>query len=160
MKKWMIRGGKGGFNKGFDILDDHQNLIYQAKEEGILAASKILILSVGDGSQAGMVKTKGMGFRIFDLYEQDRKAGRLTKTLSPFSPKFLLKEKDWTVEGNTTYAHYKILQGQNTLGTIDLDAFSVSMELSLAYEEDLLTGLMVCLILDAVRRHRDNRDSD
>ena len=143
----------------YDIYDEAGRTVYTV--EGQLAWGHLLKIFDPQGRELGTVKQRLMTFLPqFELYVGPQYAGRVTKELSLFRPKFRIDCNGWTVDGNVWEWEYTIFDRPGRrVATVSkqLLNWTDTYVMDIDRPEDALCVLMLVLAIDAEKCSRNGR---
>ncbi len=142
----------------YDITDEDGNKVYEVK--GQLAWGHCLKIFDIYGREVGMVKEKILTFLPkFEIYEQGRYLGCISKEWTFLKPKYNIEYKGWHVEGNWLEWDYIITGADGRkIASVSKEYFHLSdtYVLDVVNSEDAFYVLMFVLAIDAEKCSRDD----
>lgn len=137
----------------YNIYDEEGRIVYEVK--GKLSWGHKLQIYDKNLDHVGTVKEKII--RIlpkFEIYENDKYLGDITKKLTFLRDRYTLDFKDWHIYGDILDWNYEILDNKNNLiMKVSKKIFNVTdtYVLDIVNEKDQLYCLMIVLAIDAAK---------
>lgn len=137
----------------YDILDEEERVVYTV--QGRLAWGHRLEVHAPTGELLATLQQHLIAFLPrFDIEQNGRVVGQITKEFTLFHPSFSLDCNGWRVEGNFWEWDYEILAANGqVIASIhkELFNFTDTYFIRIAQPADSLMALMVVLAIDAVK---------
>ena len=140
----------------YDIYDEAGNTVFTV--EGQLAWAKTLHISDKNGTHIATLKREIFTFLPeFCIYKGDTLAGRISKELSLFSPKYNIDFNGWHIDGDFFEWDYTIMGSngeQIAVVSKELLNFTDTYVINTVHDADALDALMFTLAIDAEKASR------
>lgn len=141
----------------YDIYDDAGNVAFSV--EGRLSWGHKLMIYDRFGNEVGMVVQRVLTFLPkFEIYENGRLVGNITKEFSFFVPHYNFDCNGWHVDGGVMEWDYDITtRGGRKVATISKELFHLTdtYVIDVADPDDALYALMFVLAIDAEKCSRN-----
>ena len=140
----------------YDIYDENGNVVYEVK--GQLSWGHCLKIFDDSGREVGMVKERILTFMPeFEIYMDGYYAGRISKGLTFFKPKYQVDCNGWKMEGDFLEWDYDITDregGPVAKISKQLLNWTDTYVIDVVNEADALCALMLVLAIDAEKCSR------
>ena len=137
----------------FNIVDEHNNPRYGVRGEIFTFGRRLHVLN-DRGMEAALVRQRIFRFLpTYDIYIGGRLAATIIKRFTFFRPSYVIRDCNWTVEGNFLAHDYTMYDGMGrAAATIHKTWFTIGdcFELDVRDRKDELLAVCMMLAIDCV----------
>lgn len=152
MPKLMIRQKVFSWGDHFDVMNEHDEILYHVEGEVFTLGHKLHVYDNLD-REIIFIREKPWSFLpCFFVTVDGEQAAEIVREWSFLHPRFSIHGPNWTLEGDLWGHEYRILEGERQVACISKAWFSWGdfYTVDIPEKEDTLLALAVVLSLDCV----------